>query len=315
MGGGESERINPSQHPLQMPIRQPRLELRLHVPGQERLRPHEPALVVLHAHRPLRPIEPGLPVRGEQGRVLQVRLRDDDGRRGRLLEAERAVPGHVLDGEEGPVGDDDHVQVRVGDQDPVRGFDDLGQHVLDRVHGEVPGPFGPAGVVAAYFGAADNHGIEGADGPGDVGGRVDGGFDVGSVEVGGCAFRGIEECGREGEHVPEEGALLVDFVDVETGVEGQCGSVDQVENVTVGLAGVVEVYRGLVSGRWEGEILFSEVGVSAGFIETLDFGDEGVVESEHSLVLEGEGYGCNLLLCVVELADYGVVDQSSCRYM
>ncbi len=88
---------------------------------------------MLHAHGPLRPVNAIVPVLVKHGLVLQVRqLNDDRGRRLRL-EAQLAVPGHVLDGHEGAVGDDDHVEVAVGHEDAVRGFDDLGEDVLDGV--------------------------------------------------------------------------------------------------------------------------------------------------------------------------------------
>jgi hypothetical protein len=50
-----------------------------------------------------------------------------------LLETEFAVPGHVLNGKEGAGGDYDKVEVGVGDEDSVRGFDYLGENLLDRV--------------------------------------------------------------------------------------------------------------------------------------------------------------------------------------
>ena len=95
---------------------------------------------------------------------------------------------------------------------------------------------------------------------------MDGGLDVRAVEIGGCAFGGVDELGGEGEDVPEERALLVDFVDVEAGIVGQGCGVDHVEDVAVGFTGVVEKHRCLVSWWWEGEVFFSEVGVSAGFV-------------------------------------------------
>ena len=50
-----------------------------------------------------------------------------------MLETEFAVPGHVLNGKEGAGGDYDKVEVGVGDEDSVRGFDYLGENLLDRV--------------------------------------------------------------------------------------------------------------------------------------------------------------------------------------
>ena len=137
------------------------------------------------------------------------------------MEAKLAVPGHVLDGHEGAVCDDDHVEVPVSDEHAVRGFDDLREDMLDWISREVAFAFGSAVVVAVHFGAADEDGIDGAFGPVDVRGRVDGGFYICAVEVSGGAACGlVDELGREGEDVPKQRALLVDFVDVEAGVVG-----------------------------------------------------------------------------------------------
>ena len=263
---------------------------------------------MLYAHCSLRSIISCSPVCREYSLVLQIRLRDDDGCKRLFLEAELAVPGHVLDGHEGAVCDDYHVEVPVGDEHAVRGFDDLGEDVLDWISGEVAFAFGSAVVVAVFFGAANEDGVDGAFGPVDGRGCVDGGFDICAVEVcGGGACRGVDELGGEGEDVPEQWALLVDFVDVEAGVVGQGGIVNQIEDVAVSFAGVVEEYGWLVSGGWEGEVFFAEVGVSAGFVETLKLGEERVVELEEGLVFENERYGCDLLLCVVELANARVI--------
>lgn len=291
-----------------MPIRHPRLELRLHVPAQERFCPHQPALIMLHTHGPLWSIDPIISICIENGLVLQIRQRDHNGRRRLLLETQLAVPGHVLDGHEGTVCDDDHVEVPVCDEHAVRGFDHLWEDVLDRVGGEVAFTFGATVVVAVLFDTTDEDGVDGTFGPVNGGGRVNGCLDVCAVEVRGGAFGGVDELGGEGEDVPEEGTLLVDFVDVEAGVVGQGGGVDQVEDVAVGFAGEVEEYGWLVSGRGKSQVFFSKVGVSAGFVEAFEFGEERVVELEKGLVLDNEGYGCDLLLRVVELADTRVVD-------
>ena len=114
---------------------------------------------------------------------------------------------------------------------------------------------------------------------------MNGGFDVRAVEVCGSAFGGVDELGGERKYVPEERALLVDFVNVEAGVVCQGSIIDHVENVAVGFAGVIEEYSGLVAGRWEGKIFFPQVGISAGFVKTFKLGDERVVEFEEGLIL------------------------------
>ena len=146
--------------------------------------------------------------------------------------------------------------------------------MLDWVGAEVPFAFGAAVVIAVYFDTADEDWVDGAFGPVDVLGRVDGGFDVGAIEIDGSTFGAVDELGGEAENVPEERALLVDFVDVEAGVVHQGGIVDHVEDVAVGFAGEVEEYCGLVSRRWEGEVFVAEGGVSAGFVETFELGNE-----------------------------------------
>ena len=275
---------------------------------QEGLRPHQPTLIMLYAHCSLRPIISCSPIGREYSLVLQIRLRDDDRCERLFLEAKLAVPGHVLDGHESTVCDDYHVEVSVGDEDAVRGFDDLGEDMLNWISGEVAFAFGSAVVVAVFFGAADKDGVDGALGPVDGRGCVDGGFDICAVEVCGRGACGaVDELGGEGEDVPEQRALLVDFVNVEAGVVGQGSIVNQIEDVAVGFAGVVEEYGWLVSGGWEGEVFFAEVGVSAGFVETFKLGEERVVELEEGLVFENERYSCDLLLCVVELANARVI--------
>ena len=205
-----------------------------------------------------------------------------------------------MDGQEGAVGDDDHVEVAVCDEDAVRGLDDLREDVLDGVGGEVA--FALRAAVAAR-----EDGVDGAFGPGDVSGCVDGGFDVRAVEVSCGAGGGVDELGGEGEDVPEEGALLVDFVDVEARVVCEGGVVDEVEDVAVAFGGEVEVFGGLVSGWGEGEVFFAEVGVAAGFIEAVDLGEEGLVELEEGLVLHDKGHRCDFFLGVDKLTNARVI--------
>lgn len=82
-----------------MPIRTPRLKLRLHMPTQRRLRKHQSPLVMLQTHIPLAPIvhPTGKPTVMKIRLVLQVGKIDDDGFGRVLLETQFAVPGHVLD--------------------------------------------------------------------------------------------------------------------------------------------------------------------------------------------------------------------------
>ena len=113
---------------------------------------------------------------------------------------------------------------------------------------------------------------------------MDGGFDVRAIEVCGCAVGGVEELGGKGEDVPEERTLLIDFVYVETRVDCQSRVVDHVEDVAISLTGKIEEHCWLISGRREGQVFFSEVGVTAGFVETFNFGEERLIELEKGLI-------------------------------
>ena len=69
-----------------------------------------------------------------------------------------------------------------------------------------------------------------------------GGFNVGPAEVDVSTCGRVDEFGGEAEDVPRQGTHLSDFVDVETGVRVEGGLVDEVEEVAVGFAGVIEEY-------------------------------------------------------------------------
>ena len=97
-----------------MPIRTPQLKLRLYMPTQIRLRLHQPVLQMLNAHDPLRRIEAREATADKHVLILEVRDGNGNGLVGGGLEAEFAVPGHVLDGEHGTVAEDVHVEFAVG---------------------------------------------------------------------------------------------------------------------------------------------------------------------------------------------------------
>ena len=229
----------------------------------KRFRPHQSSFIMLHAHHPLRSINPRGVVISKDSLILQIRFLHHNRRRRLRLEAQFAVPSHILNSEQSAIGDDDHIEVAIGDEHAVRGFDDLWQDFLYGVRGEIAFAFGAAGVVGAVFGAADEDALGGAFGPGDRVGGVQGGFHVGPVEICVCACGSVDELGGKGEHVPEQRTLLVDFVDVEAGVYGEGGVVDHVEDVAVGFAGEVEVFGWLIARWGKGEIFISESGVAA----------------------------------------------------
>ena len=120
---------------------------------------------MLHAHNALRPIDTLPPILRKCTLIDQIRNSDIDGRGGLALEAKLAAPGHVLDGHEGAVSDDDHVKVAVGDEDALRGVDDLWEDGLDRVCGEVAFAFWAAGMIVPLLFAADEDRVGGAFGP------------------------------------------------------------------------------------------------------------------------------------------------------
>ena len=160
-----------------MAVRYPSLEFRLHMTTQVRFRPHEPTLIMLDPHGALGPIEARDSVRSEYSLVLQVRGGNDNWLRRGRIKAKLPVPSHVLDGQEGAVSQDNHIEVTVADEDTVGCFDDLGENFLDRIG---------RNVTFALFGTTftDDDGVDGALGPVDVFGCVHCSFDIGPVEVG-----------------------------------------------------------------------------------------------------------------------------------
>ncbi len=127
-----------TQKPLQMSIRRSRLKLRLHMPTQIRLRPHQSPLIMINAHCALG-ILPAQwkPILDIHLLVLQIRQRYHGWCVRLLLETEFAVPGHVLDGKERAGGDYDKVEVGIGYEDSICSFDYLGENFLDRIEGVV----------------------------------------------------------------------------------------------------------------------------------------------------------------------------------
>ena len=71
------------------------------------------------------------------------------------------------------------------------------------------------------------------------------GFSVSPVEVDVSTCESVDESGREAEDAPQQGTHLGDFVDVEAGVKVEGSLIDEVEEVAVSFASVVEEYMQL----------------------------------------------------------------------
>ena len=96
-----------------MPIRSPRLKFRLHMSTLKSFHPHQATLVVLDAHDALRPVRPVRFVGVEDGRVDEIGCSDVDGCCWLGLETQGAAPGHVLNREQAPICDYNHIEVAV----------------------------------------------------------------------------------------------------------------------------------------------------------------------------------------------------------
>jgi len=130
----------------------------------------------IHRHErqpPLRMRRPKHARASQRAKTGLAMIRHEELVRRPRLEALRAVPGHVLDHEEGAVGDEDVVEHAVGDDGAVEALDDGGED------GEAAGGGGVCAV--------DEDGGGGAFLPVCEGWGVDRGLDVAAVEVDGCA--------------------------------------------------------------------------------------------------------------------------------
>lgn len=136
-----------------------------------------------------------------------------------------AVPGHVLNSEQGSVGDKDVVQQSVVNDCPLRPLNDAGQDGQRRRS---------AGVLpqhaASTLGPLLDRG-------------VDGFLDVGAVEVDLCAGGEVVKGAGKAEDVPEVGWCGEDLVDVEGGVDEGHGGEDVVPEGTF-WPGEVDVWWG-----------------------------------------------------------------------
>ena len=281
---------NPTQQKLQLPIRRTRRILRDHMPRQRDLHPRQSALGMggtenAGASQSLRIMQ-----RGMIGHVEVVRRF--------RLEALRAVPGHVLDHQQGAVGDEDVIEGAVGDDGFVQALDDGGED------GEAAG----RGLIRSSAFGEDG---TAAFGPRHYGG-VDGLLDVGAVEVDFCAGGEVVEGAREAKNVPEEWASSCDLIDVEAGVNEGDGVVDCAPEVA-GVGGVGDGW-GIGEGAWGwvDEVVVQKGGVAAGGGGAVEVGSEGGVEGEQRGEIVDVGGGGDLLLNGVgagaRVVDHDAVD-------
>lgn len=167
---------DPAQQELQLPIRRAGRILRDHVAAQLGRDERQAALRVGGAE------DAGA---GQGGRVGEGVVGHVEVVGGGGPKALGAVPGHVLDHEEGAVGDEDVVERAVADDGPVQPLD----------HGRQDGEAARRGIVRLEH-------PRGAFLPGHEG-RVDGLLDVRAVEVDLRPCGEVVEGAREPEDVPE----------------------------------------------------------------------------------------------------------------
>lgn len=186
-----------------------------------------------------------------------IGVRDEERLSGRRLEALGAVPGHVLDGDDGTVQEEEVVVPAVADEDVVSALDDG----RERPEG--------AGNRAVSVGKDDVV----ADSV--VGGRdVDGRLDIGAVEV---VVRTAAQRG-EAHLVPQEGAEIGQVVDVEARVDKGLRRNDVAPDRAA--LGASIRHSGEVLGRREGQSLLEELVVAALFGTLVDVLHSSVVEIE-----------------------------------
>jgi hypothetical protein len=163
---------------------------------------------------------------------------------GRGLEALEAVPGHVLDGDEGAVGEEEEVEETMADDGVVGTFDDGWERSQRRWNGLIT----PREEV--FTTTAD-----------EVVGRrsVNNFLDIRSVEV--VVWTTSER--RESELIPQVRAEICQMIDVETWIDVVECIVDIIEKITAGLS------RGWCRRNWArwregGGVFLEEIGVTTG---------------------------------------------------
>ena len=272
---------NPTQQRLRQPIRRARHILRNLVPSTLHKSPRQSTLRVHRAQRPARAISHNRRVVRLHQRCEPKLGRHQQREGGRGLKALVTGPGHVLDGEEGAIGEEAEVQRAVGDDDVFGLLDDGRERGVARPRGTVAAVGGGGAAVEDGLGAA-------ADGPVCMAGGVDRVLHGGEVEV----VPRTDPVG-EAEHVAGPGAGVCHVPVVEAGVY----LVDCADGVFPEIgAGCGESGWNWRedAGCWEGEAVGEQGGVVAGFVGFDQFGEGGCVQIQEVLPGEdcGNDWGC-----------------------
>ena len=229
-------------------------------------------------------------------------------KRGRvLIETLGAVPGHVLDGEEGAVCAEQHVQVATSDDGVVGVFDDaLEDAVVGRADGGIRGTTAVI-AVAEDVDVGALHPIGADDG-------VERLLNVRAVEVDLGTRRLVVARVDYSELRERMRASLGDMVNVETRVDLQDGRVEVVElvaSVVLRVEWVGENWNGSLRRR-EGEILIVVVRVATFLVMCADSLHERVVQKQKVLPELNVWENDDLLLdCFI--TNYRIIDTDTSK--
>ena len=149
---------------------------------------------------------------GQRARVVLRVVRDEELVRRLAREALGAVPRHVLDHEQGAVGDEDVIEGTVADDGLVEPLDHAGEDG-EPAWGRGVGPVPREDVVVGALHPFSDW-------------RVDGLLHVRAVEVDGGSVGNVIERAGESEDVPEKRARGGDLVDVKAGIDEHFGVED-----------------------------------------------------------------------------------------
>lgn len=213
--------------------------------------------------------------RGSKGaQIFLAMIRDEELGRRLRLKPQGAVPRHVLDHEEGAIGDEDHIEETVTNDDVVGAFDDA------REDGDARWRRGVRvqDAVGAFLPFLDR--------------GVDRLLDVGAVEVDLGAVGQVVEGARETENVPEQRAGSGDLVDVKTRVHFSCGVKDIVPEVAGATLTSWEVaLTGLWTCRWIDKVFGEVVGVAARISTATEIREIGRIKVDKRSPVVNEWYG------------------------